>query len=377
MFALLKPTFSLPLRPPPLARVLPSKAERSPTDAFLHPTASADRLAPFIFGARALDQQSAQQISLNSNITAEEIGADVTRACLNFFRSGFIVNLVHLCCESDSLRSGGLWSSDKAFSSLPRAPSPPSLVCRFPPNPTEGIVERFPPNPLGGNVSAVGTFSASSFRRFVLKQKPERRSGEQLGIEEITKGTVNSMYGRYPLSKDLCVKYTYTFLSGFGLREAERTAEAPIMNLDTEEESLENVRSSKKGAPSAWSNSSDATLPARTFWIVIFLAGSVRRDKRKMLSISQKLIPTPMLPRSAYRGIEREDRGPEQVGLGYRAVSAVGGGDRGRARTDWNCVELGFQTLHKFSVDKRPKAAAAKDDDDDDVGSMVDLQFGP
>ena len=77
---------------------------------------------------------------------------------------------------------------------------------------------------------------------------------------------------------------------------------------------------------------SDATLPARTFWIVIFLAGSVRRDKRKMLSISQKRIPTPMLPRSAYRGIDREDRGPEQVGLGYRAVSAVGG-DRGRART--------------------------------------------
>ncbi|KAL3648293.1 30S ribosomal protein S11, chloroplastic [Castilleja foliolosa] len=32
MFALLKPTFSLPLRPPPLARRLPSKAERSPTD---------------------------------------------------------------------------------------------------------------------------------------------------------------------------------------------------------------------------------------------------------------------------------------------------------------------------------------------------------
>lgn len=28
----------------------------------------------------------------------------------------------------------------------------------------------------------------------------------------------------------------------------------------------------------------------------------------------------------------REDPGPEQVGLGYRAVSAVGG-DRGRART--------------------------------------------
>ncbi|MED6223930.1 cytochrome c oxidase subunit 1 [Stylosanthes scabra] len=31
-----------------------------------------------------------------------------------------------------------------------------------------------------------------------------------------------------------------------------------------------------------------------------------------------------MLPRSAYRGIEREDRGPEQVGLGYRAVSTMG-----------------------------------------------------
>jgi len=32
-----------------------------------------------------------------------------------------------------------------------------------------------------------------------------------------------------------------------------------------------------------------------------------------------------MLLRSAYRGIERKDPGPEQVGLGYRAVSAVGG----------------------------------------------------
>lgn len=51
-----------------------------------------------------------------------------------------------------------------------------------------------------------------------------------------------------------------------------------------------------------------------------------------MLSISQKQIPPPMLPRSASRGIERKDPGPEQVGLGYRAVSAVGG-DRGRART--------------------------------------------
>jgi hypothetical protein len=56
MFALLKPTFSLLLRLPLLAQVLPPKAERSPTDAFLHPTASVDRLAPFIFGARALDQ---------------------------------------------------------------------------------------------------------------------------------------------------------------------------------------------------------------------------------------------------------------------------------------------------------------------------------
>ncbi|XLR00158.1 hypothetical protein S83_066356, partial [Arachis hypogaea] len=45
-FVLLKPTFSLPLRPPLLARVLSSKAERSLTDSFLHLTASADRLAP-------------------------------------------------------------------------------------------------------------------------------------------------------------------------------------------------------------------------------------------------------------------------------------------------------------------------------------------
>uniref|UniRef100_A0A7N0UHH1 Uncharacterized protein n=1 Tax=Kalanchoe fedtschenkoi TaxID=63787 RepID=A0A7N0UHH1_KALFE len=76
---------------------------------------------------------------------------------------------------------------------------------------------------------------------------------------------------------------------------------------------------------------SDAT-PAvkKTFSIVLFLAGSVRRDKREMFSISQKQIQPPMLSRSAYRGMERKDPGPEQVGLGYRAVSAVGG-DRGRA----------------------------------------------
>ena len=43
-----------------------------------------------------------------------------------------------------------------------------------------------------------------------------------------------------------------------------------------------------------------------------------------MLSISQKRIPSPMLLRSAYRGIESPDLGPELFGLGYRAVSAVG-----------------------------------------------------
>ena len=56
MFALLKPTFSLPLRPTRLTHAFLPNTERSPTDVFLHPTASADRLAPFIFGARALDQ---------------------------------------------------------------------------------------------------------------------------------------------------------------------------------------------------------------------------------------------------------------------------------------------------------------------------------
>ncbi|PWA96903.1 hypothetical protein CTI12_AA035240 [Artemisia annua] len=62
MFALLKPTFSLPLRPLPLARVLHSKAERSPTDVFLHPTAS----APFIGGSLSpvhLRRKSARSVS--------------------------------------------------------------------------------------------------------------------------------------------------------------------------------------------------------------------------------------------------------------------------------------------------------------------------
>ncbi|PPS00910.1 hypothetical protein GOBAR_AA19757 [Gossypium barbadense] len=56
MFALLKPTFSFSLHLLPFMRVLPPKAELSPIDVLLHPTASADRLASFIFGARALDQ---------------------------------------------------------------------------------------------------------------------------------------------------------------------------------------------------------------------------------------------------------------------------------------------------------------------------------
>lgn len=83
-------------------------------------------------------------------------------------------------------------------------------------------------------------------------------------------------------------------------------------------------------ASSSDKNVSDATLSA--FSIVIFLTGSVRRDKREIFYQSKADTAPPMLPRSAYRGAEREDPGPEQVGLGYRAVSAMEG-DRGRART--------------------------------------------
>ncbi|CAH1428026.1 unnamed protein product [Lactuca virosa] len=69
---------------------------------------------------------------------------------------------------------------------------------------------------------------------------------------------------------------------------------------------------------------SDATLPAiKTLSIYLFFGG-FGQEGQKRDSISQKQIPPPMLLRSAYRGIERKDPGPEQVGLGYRAVSAVG-----------------------------------------------------
>ena len=56
MFSLLKPTFSLLLRPYPLSLILQPNAERSPTDTFKYPTASANYLAPFIFGAGSLEQ---------------------------------------------------------------------------------------------------------------------------------------------------------------------------------------------------------------------------------------------------------------------------------------------------------------------------------
>lgn len=48
---------------------------------------------------------------------------------------------------------------------------------------------------------------------------------------------------------------------------------------------------------SSSSSDKDVSDAARTtFSIVIFLAGSVRRDKREMLSISQKRIPPPHAP---------------------------------------------------------------------------------
>ena len=58
MFALLKPTFSLLLRPHLLAASASLLLERSPTDIFFttYPTASVEHLVPFIFGAGALDQ---------------------------------------------------------------------------------------------------------------------------------------------------------------------------------------------------------------------------------------------------------------------------------------------------------------------------------
>lgn len=56
MFSLLKLTFSLLLRPRPFSLTLQSNVERSPTDIFLHLTASANYLVPFIFGAGPLEQ---------------------------------------------------------------------------------------------------------------------------------------------------------------------------------------------------------------------------------------------------------------------------------------------------------------------------------
>ena len=56
MFALLKPTFSLPFRPQLLAATASTYDGTLPYRLTLvNPTASVHRLAPFIFGARALD----------------------------------------------------------------------------------------------------------------------------------------------------------------------------------------------------------------------------------------------------------------------------------------------------------------------------------
>ncbi|KAK9082545.1 hypothetical protein Syun_031849 [Stephania yunnanensis] len=84
----------------------------------------------------------------------------------------------------------------------------------------------------------------------------------------------------------------------------------------------------------ASSSDKDVSDAGKNHFFYFCFFGRVRSGgtkERCFLSVQSRYRP-PMLPRSAYRGIEREDPGPEQVGLGYRAVSAVGG-DRGRART--------------------------------------------
>ncbi|KAL0297833.1 UNVERIFIED_CONTAM: putative mitochondrial protein [Sesamum calycinum] len=82
----------------------------------------------------------------------------------------------------------------------------------------------------------------------------------------------------------------------------------------------------------------DATRPARTtFSIFLFLASSVRREKREILSISQKQIPPPpVLPRSAYRGIEGRTRGQSKLGWGREPQSLGCSPNPTRERTGGN-----------------------------------------
>lgn len=70
-----------------------------------------------------------------------------------------------------------------------------------------------------------------------------------------------------------------------------------VLFSDSEDEPADPNKEPDDEASSSDKDVSDATLPARTtFSIVIFLAGSVRRDKREILSISQKKADTALLP---------------------------------------------------------------------------------
>nr|GLL25373.1 hypothetical protein Ahy_A03g013504 [Ipomoea trifida] len=98
MFALLKPTFSLPLRPPLLARSF-SLSGTLPYRCLLHPTASADRLAPCIFAQeRSISLSCDPAVSLSTmeliphRLTADLDPCDfgsylVFRVCLDLYRS--------------------------------------------------------------------------------------------------------------------------------------------------------------------------------------------------------------------------------------------------------------------------------------------------
>lgn len=70
----------------------------------------------------------------------------------------------------------------------------------------------------------------------------------------------------------------------------------------------------------------DATRPARTtFSIFLFLASSVRREKREILSISQKQIPPPRAPTVRLPRNRKEGPGARTSWVGVESRKRGGG----------------------------------------------------
>lgn len=95
----------------------------------------------------------------------------------------------------------------------------------------------------------------------------------------------------------------------------DRISSVSVLFSDSEDEPIDPNIIYEEPDDEASSSDKDVSDARQEKLCLLLFFWRIRSGETKESSISQKRIPPPMLPRSAYRGIEREDRGLEQVGV--------------------------------------------------------------